>query len=394
MDFRLTPKQEALKKEIYAFCAELAKKKPESYIGIESKNENDECWEFHRYCAREFGKKGWLTFGWPAEYGGKGDMMDKVIFSEAVGYYGLPGVDEFGVAMLAPTLLAAGSEEIKRRFLPGIASGEVMWCELWSEPNAGSDLAALTTTAIRKGDEYIVNGQKTWNTSAHRADWAFGVYRTDPNAPKHKNLTFMLCDMRTPGITVKGIPYMDGSHIYNEVYLDDVHIPANQVVGKEGDGWAVVNVLAGFERSNMGLVYGLLSSIEMLVDYCNNTSRNGVPLSKDPIVRNRVADLAIGLEAVRTLAIRIADQQSRHEMGLMDAASVKVFASELMEKMAHVATDLLGPYGQVKHSKFAKMRGLWESMYMTCFVPIVSMGTNEIQRNIIAWYGLGLPRMK
>jgi alkylation response protein AidB-like acyl-CoA dehydrogenase len=394
MDFRLTPKQEALKKEVYAFCAELDKKKPASYTGIESKNEIDECADFHRHCAREFGKKGWLTFGWPAEYGGKGDMMDKVIFSEAVGYYGLPGVDEFGVAMLAPTLLAAASDEVRKKFLPGIAAGETMWCELWSEPNAGSDLAALTTTALRKGDEYIINGQKTWNTSAHRADWAFGVYRNDPNAPKHKNLTFLLCDMKSPGITVKGIPYMDGSHIYNEVYLDDVHVPANQIVGKEGDGWAVVNVLAGFERSNMGLVYGLLSAVEGLVQYCNETKRNGIPLSKDPIVRNRLADLAIGLEAVRTLAMRIADQQSRHEMGLMDAAAVKVYASELMEKMAHIATDLFGPFGQVKTSKYDKARGVFESMYMTCFVPIVSMGTNEIQRNIIAWYGLGLPRMK
>ena len=147
---------------------------------------------------------------------------------------------------------------------------------------------------------------------------------------------------------------MDGTHVYNEVYLDDVHIPANQVVGKDGGGWAVVNVLAGFERSNMGMVYALLSAIEGFVKYCNETKRNGVPLSHDPIIRNRMADLAIGLEAVRTLAMRIADQQSRNEMGLMDAAAVKVYASELMEKMAHVMTDLLGPYGQVKHSKFAR----------------------------------------
>jgi len=394
MDFRLTPEQEAKRKEYYKVCEGLTSKRPASYSGIESKYDNEEGWEYHLQCAREFGRRGWLTLGWPAEYGGQGDMMDKVMFSEAVGYYGLPGVDDFGVAMLAPTLLAAASDEVKRKFLPGIASGEVMWCELWSEPNAGSDLAALTTTAIKKGDEYIVNGQKTWNTGAHKADWAFGVYRSDPTARKHKNLTFMLCDMKSPGITIKGIPYMDGTHVYNQVYLDDVHIPANQVVGKEGEGWAVVNVLAGFERSNMGLVYGLLSALEGLVKFCNETKRNGVPLARDPMIRNRVAEIATSLEAVRALAYRIADQQSRNEMGLMDASSVKVFSSELMEKMAQFGTDLLGPYGQVRHSKFAKMGGLAASMYMACFVPIVSMGTNEIQRNIIAWYGLGLPRMK
>jgi len=394
MDFELTPEEKAHQKEYFDFCKELEKKRPASFVGLEAVFEVDECWDFHLYCAKEFAKKGWLALAWPPEYGGSGTMMDKVLFAEARGYHGIPGVDIFGIQMLAPTILQGASDAIKKEFLPPIARGEVMWCELWSEPNAGSDLATLSTTAIKKGDEYIINGQKTWNTSAHRADWAFGVYRSDPNAPKHKNLTFMLCDMKTTGITVKGIPYMDGSHIYNEVYLDDVHVPANQIVGKEGDGWAVVNVLAGFERSNMGLVYGLLSAIEHLAAYCNETKRNGVPLSHDPIVRNRLADLAIGLEAVRTLAMRIADQQSRHEMGLMDAAAVKVFASELMEKMAHIATDLFGPFGQVKHSKYAKMRGEFESMYMTCFVPIVSMGTNEIQRNIIAWYGLGLPRMK
>ncbi|MCX6006443.1 MAG: acyl-CoA dehydrogenase family protein [Chloroflexi bacterium] len=175
MDFKLTPEQEVKRKEYYKVCAELLKKRPAAFVGGEGKLDNDESWEYHRYCAREFGKRGWLTFGWPKEWGGQGDMMDKVLFSEAVGYYGLPGVDEFGVAMLAPTLLAAASDEVKKKFLPGIASGEVMWCELWSEPNAGSDLAALTTTAIKKCDDYIVNGQKTWNTAAHRADWAFGV---------------------------------------------------------------------------------------------------------------------------------------------------------------------------------------------------------------------------
>jgi alkylation response protein AidB-like acyl-CoA dehydrogenase len=394
MDFRLTPEQEARKKEFYKCCEVLEKKRPSSYVGFESKYENEECWDYHRMCAREFGKRGYLALSWPAEYGGTGDMMDKVLFAEACGYYGVPGVDEFGVAMLAPTLLAAASDEVKRKFLPGIAAGEVMWCELWSEPNAGSDLAALTTNAIRNGDEYIVNGQKTWNTGAHKADWAFGVYRSDPQAKKHQNLTFMLCDMKSPGITVKGIPYMDGTHVYNEVYLDDVRIPANQVVGKEGGGWAVVNVLAGFERSNMAMVYALVRVLEYLVEYCNEIKRNGVPLSKDPIVRSRVAGLACDLEAVRTLAYRIADQQNRNEMGLMDAASVKVFSSELMERIAHVATDIMGPFGQVSHSRWARLSGIMESLYQACFVPIVSMGTNEIQRNIIAWYGLGLPRMK
>lgn len=394
MDFSLTEEQKARKREFNDVCKELSKNKPGSFMAYENMCKNDECWDYHRTCAREFARRGWLTLGWPKEYGGSGDMMDKVLFTEARGYHGVPGVDGFGVGMLAPTLLAAASEDVKREFLPGIASGEVMWCELWSEPNAGSDLAVLTTTAKRSGDEYIVNGQKTWNSGAHRADWAFGVYRTGPAESKHKNLTFMLCDMRSKGITVRPLPYMDGSHLYNEVYLDDVHIPVKNVVGVENGGWSVVNLLAGFERSNIDMVMELVRATEELVEYCNETKRNGVALSRDPLTRNQLAELASDVEAVRMLAYRVADLQNRQEMSLMDAAAVKVFASELGEKFAHVATDILGPFGQVKSSRFAIMNGLWEYMYQSCFVPIVSMGTNEIQRNVIAWYGLGLPRMK
>ena len=279
--------------------------------------------------------------------------------------------------------------KVKREFLPKIASGEIMFCELWSEPNAGSDLAMLQSSAVRKGDEFIVNGQKTWNTGAHFADWAFGVYKSDPNGKKHHNLTFMLCDMKSPGVTVKGIPYMNGAHVYNEVYLDDVHMPAKYIVGQENEGWAVVNVLAGFERSNIDMVMGLVRGIEDMVKYCNDNK-----LDKDPLFRNRLAEIACSIEAVRTLAYRVADQQNRNEMGLMDAAAVKIFASELLEKFSQLQSDILGPFGVVKSSKWARMNGTAEYNYQACFVPIVSMGTNEIQRNIIAWYGLGLPRMK
>ena len=394
MDFRLTEEQMARKKQYYQVCEELSKKKPKTWLGFESQFDTEEGWEFHRYCAREFAKRGWLALSWPKENEGTGTMMDKVLLSEARGYYDLPGSDIFGVAMLAPTLLAAGSEEMKREFLPKIASAEIMFCELWSEPNAGSDLAGLTTTAIRKGDEFIVNGQKTWNSGAHFADWAFGVYKSDPNGKKHHNLTFILCDMKSKGITVRPVPFMNGAHIYNEVYLDDVHMPAKYIVGQENEGWAVVNVLAGFERSMMDSVMGLVHAMEELVEYCNENNKNGQPLSRDPLIRNRIVELSCSLESARTLAYRVADQQNRHEMGLMDAAAVKIFASELGEKFAKLTTDILGPYGQVKKSRFSRFGGSGEYNYQSCFVNIVSMGTNEIQRNIISWYGLGLPRIK
>ncbi len=394
MDFELTKEQQARRQMFFDACKALEPKKPATMIGTETIFTLDECWEFHLYCAKEFAKKNWLALGWPPEYGGIGDAMDRVFFAEARGYYGIPGVDVFGVGMLAPTLLAAASEEIKREFLPPIAKAEVMWCELWSEPNAGSDLAVLSTTAIRKGDEYIINGQKTWNTGANRADWGFGVFKTDPTGRKHHNLTFILLDMKTPGITVRPIPYMYRESPFCEVYFDDVHVPAKNIVGQENGGWAVVNVLAGFERSGMGEVAAMDRILEEVVKFLNETNRGGKPLAKDPVIRNRIAQIACELEAARTLSYRIADLQNRNEMALMDASAAKVFYSELGERFAFTMMDILGPSGLIKFSKWAPMQGHWERAVQDCFVTTISMGTNEIQRNIIAWYGLGLPRMK
>ena len=392
MDFKLTDEQVKRRKEFFDVCEELKKRKPQNFEGIESTFASDEGWKYHLHCAKEFSKRGWLSLAWPSEYGGKGTMMDRVLFSEARGYHGIPGVDIFGVQMLAPTLLQAGSEEVKREFLPPIASGETMWCELWSEPNAGSDLASLTSTAIRKGDEYIINGQKTWSSGAHRAQWAFGVFKTDTTGPKHHNLSFLLIDMKTPGITVRPLLYMHMGHMYNEVYFDDVHVPVRNIVGKENEGWAVVNLLAGFERSSIDEIMRMQRGLEDLVGYCKQTRRNGTTLADDSIIRNRLAQAACEIEAARTLAYKVADLQNRNEMALMNASAVKIFSSELAERLTFLATDILGPFGQVEFSRWAPLNGAWEKMYQECFITTISMGTNEIQRNIIAWHGLGLPR--
>jgi len=395
MDFRLIDEQLKQREEFFNVCKELEKEKPPELLTLlESSYSYESCWQFHLHCAKEFAKRGWLSLAWPAEYGGQGTMMDRVLFAEARGYYEVPGIDVFGVQMLAPTLLATGNEDVKRRFLPKLASGETKWCELWSEPNAGSDLAALTATAIKKGNEYVLNGQKIWTTGAHKADWAFGVFKSDPNGRKHHNLTFLLLDMKTPGVTVRPIPFLNNEIIYNEVFLDDVHVPAENIVGQEHEGWAVVNTLAAFERSNIDAIMSMVRGLEELVKYCNETKRNGQILAKDSIIRNRLAQLACEIEASRTLAYRVADMQNRNELSLMEASGVKVFSSELSERLAFIGTDILGPFGQVKRSRWAPINSIFENLYHEMFVYTVSMGTNEIQRNIIAWYGLGLPRMK
>ena len=392
MDFKFTDEQIGRRKEFFEACAELEKQKPPHFEGREGVYSTDEGWKYHLHCAKEFGKRGWLSLAWPSEYGGTGTMMDRVLFAEARGYYGVPGADVFGVNMLAPTLLQAANEEIKREFLPSIATGETMWCELWSEPNAGSDLASLTSTAIKKGDEYVINGQKTWNTGAHRAQWAFGVFKTDPAGRNHHNLSFLLLDMKTPGITVRPILYMHMGHMYNEVYFDDVHVPARNIVGQENEGWKVVNLLAGFERSGIDEISKMVRGLKDLIAYCKQTKRNSKSLADDPVIRDRLAQAACEIEAARALAYKVADLQNRNEMSLTNASAVKIFSSELAERFTAMATEIMGPFGQIKYSQWAPLRGAWEKMYQECFVTTIAMGTNEIQRNIIAWYGLGLPR--
>jgi alkylation response protein AidB-like acyl-CoA dehydrogenase len=393
MDFSFTEEQKKRRSEFFSVCARLEKEKPAGFAGLESTYDTDEGWAYHLYCAKEFAKRGWLSLAWPAEYGGIGNMMDRVLFSEALGYHGVPGVDGFGVQMLAPTLLACGSEEIKREFLPMIASGEVQFCELWSEPNAGSDLAALTSTAIRQGNDFIINGQKIWTTGGHRAHWSFGVYKSDLKGKPHHNMSFLLFDMKTPGITIRPIKYINDVHLYNEVFFDNVRVPA-KIVGQEHEGWAVVNTLAAFERSNIRDIMRMKKDIENVVAYCNETKQDGVPLAKNPLIRSRLAKITGQIEAARTLAYRVADLQNRGELTLMDAGAVKIFSSDTQESFASLMTDILGPYGQVKMSRWSPMEGWWERNYQEHFVQSISMGTNEIQKNLIAWRGLGLPRMK
>ena len=393
MDFKLSEEQEKRRKEFFDVCKELSKEVPKDYMwGIEADWEPENKPYVER-CRKEFARRGWLRLGWPPDYGGIGSHMDRVFFGEARGYYGLPGVDIFGIEMLAPLFLVMASKEVKDRFLPPIGNGEMLWCELYSEPNAGSDLASLTTTAIRKGDEYVINGQKTWSSGAHMADWAFGLFKTDPQGRKHHNISFLLMDLKTRGISIIPQYYMNGMHIYNDVFFDDVHIPANQIIGKENEGWQVSQTLVNFERSNMLAVSVVRRLLEMLVEYCNETKVGGKPLAQNPVIRDKVAEIATEIEASRMLAYYIADQQDKNQMAaLFESSAMKVFIGDLFERLGALGSDILGSYGQVKTSRWAPQRGFWESLYQTAFVLTISMGTNEIQKNIIAWYGLKMPR--
>jgi alkylation response protein AidB-like acyl-CoA dehydrogenase len=399
MDFSLTREEQEKKEEFETFFREEMKNAPPEYGngGLEGIYATPEGFEFHKSMAQKMGEKGWISMAWPKEYGGReASIMEQVIFDEVRGYYNAPGIDGFAVRMFAPTLLAGANEEQKERLLPPIARGEAFYCQGWSEPDAGSDLASLRTTAVREGDHYVVNGQKTWTTGAHRAPYMFMLARTDPDSKRSKGLSVFHLPMDLPGLEVRPLLYMDGKHVYNDVFFNNVKIPAENLIGMEGEGWGLTRQTMNFERSGSGGFSGVRQHLEKLIAYAKQTERNGRPISKDPASRKRIAELFIASEVGRTLAYRIAWMQQKGDfMELITAASEsKLFATELGVQMAHYATEMMGMYGQLEDDELAPLNGSMAELYQFCKGATIFAGSNEIQRNLIAWTGLGLPRLK
>jgi alkylation response protein AidB-like acyl-CoA dehydrogenase len=399
MDFKLTDEQKVLKKEFEDFFRGEMKNAPPEFErgGLEAMCETDEGWQFHRSVQKKLAQKGWLSRPWPKEYGGQdAPLMEQILFNEVRSYYRAPGVDNWGIGMFAPTLLIAATEEQKKRLLPPMAKAEVHYCQGWSEPNAGSDLAALKTTAIREGDYYVVNGQKVWTTAAHKADHMFMLARTDPKSKRNAGLSVFTLSLDLPGIDIRPIHYMNGAHIYNEIFFTDVKIPAEDRIGEENEGWRISRETMNFERSGIETFSVARRCFEELVDYAKTTKRDSKFLSEDPIVKQKLAKLYIDIEIGRSLAYKIAWLQQKG--GLIFAASAaseaKVFGSELMQRIANFSTEIMGLYGQLMNCEWAPIGGSMVNLYQMCTGANIAAGSNEIQRNLIAWGGLGLPRFK
>lgn len=396
MDFQFTEEEQALRKEFDDFFREEMKKAPPQWwISLEAMFGDDECWEFHKKVAKKLGAKGWLSRAWPKEHGGQdAPLVEQFIFSEVVGYYKAAGVDPWGVNMLAPTLLVSANEEQKREHLPFIARGERFWTQLWSEPGAGSDLASLATRAVRIGDDYIINGQKIWTSGAHRADWGFLLARTNPNEKRSRGLSFFLVDMKTPGITIRPILSMEGSHLFNEVFFDDVKVPARNRVGEENQGWLASQMTSNFERSMISLFSLARRELEELVEFCNKQKWGKQVLAKNPLVRHRLAQLAIDIDVGRAYSYSVLWSQIKGGLVMAAplAAAAKVLATELMQRLTYTACLIMGLFAQVKESKWAPMQGRFEKHYQLCVGLNMGGGTSEIMRNLICSLGLGLPR--
>ena len=338
---------------------------------------------------------GYLALGWPREYGGQGASLERqaILNEEMVLSRAPTPIGQLGLKMLGPTLIERGTDAQRERFLPKILSAEEIWCQGYSEPGSGSDLASLRTRADLDGDFFLVNGQKIWTSTAQFADWMFCLVRTDSAAPRHRGISYLLIDMKSPGIEVRPLVQMTGQAGFNEVFFTDVRVPRTNLVGDLNEGWSVANATLKHERN---MLASITRTQQLMTDLIGLASRRTVGSGKatrDPVVRQRLADLMIRVEAMRCHTLKqLSDEIHRRPAGI-GASINKLVTTELNHAICDAALDLLGDHGMLTRScPHAEDRGNWPVDFMFTLGMIIGGGTSQIQKNIIAERGLGMPR--
>ncbi|HEV8574468.1 MAG TPA: acyl-CoA dehydrogenase family protein [Dehalococcoidia bacterium] len=390
MDYRFTDEEESFRAEVRTF---LRSELPEDW-DFDPFELTEDKWDFAREFTKKLAGKGWVAPAWPKEYGGQGmPYMKQVVLSEEIAYHRAPNTSLIGVTYAGPTIIVYGNDEQKKQFLPGITSGDIVWCQGYSEPNAGSDLASLQTRAVKDGDDYIINGTKIWSSNAHKANWCFFLARTDMDAPKHKGITYFMTPMDTPGISVRPLVNMADEHVFNEIVFDNVRVPVKYLVGEENRGWYIGMTTLDFERSNISTAAQYRRTFEQLVDYVKSGT-NGTSGTNGNGVKAKLAELAIENQVGRYLSLRVASMQSRNQIPNYESSAAKVYHSEYGQRLAGAGLNILGLYGVLdEESKHARMRGRFARTYLTSLGSTIAAGTSEIQRGIIAQRGLGLSRI-
>jgi hypothetical protein len=343
-------------------------------------------------------RQGWVAPSWPKEWGGTGwSVVQRYLFEEECGYAGTPPLIPFGLSMCGPVLLKFGTEEQKKRFLPRIYSGEDFWCQGYSEPGSGSDLASLKTKAVRQGDHYVVNGQKIWTTLGHYADWIFCLVRTDSGAAKRQEgISFLLIDMKAPGISVRPLILMDGGHEVNEVFFDDVKVPLDNLVHKEGEGWSVAKYLLGHERMNTGRIGASKRELSKLKEFAAQQEKGGKSLMDDPRFRDKVSRLEVELTALEITNLRFLDRMRRTgQPPGADVSMLKIKGTEIQQGLTELMMQAVGPLAQPFKAVnggagFDEFTAAIAPRYCNFRKTTIYAGSNEIQRNIIAKMTLGL----
>ncbi|MBI4773791.1 MAG: acyl-CoA dehydrogenase family protein [Deltaproteobacteria bacterium] len=397
MDFRLSPKEEAFKSDLLCW---LEQNLPEGYRSGEYRL--PDTWEkrvqeYSRFQKALF-QGGYAGIRYPKEYGGRGgSLMEEIIVLELLApiYRDFGSVGIIGHGMASPTIHICGTEEHKRSFLPRILDGSHIWCQGFSEPNAGSDVANVSTRAEKRGNEYIINGQKTWTSFAHIADYCILLARTDPNTAKHKGLSYFLMDMKLPGIEVRPIRQITGEPEFNEVFLEDVRVPEAMRVGVEGQGWQIAITTLMFERVIGDISMAALYSDELrrMLNMAGQVKRNGQAVLENPIYRQQMAQCYIELMVLKYNGYRNVSKLIKNEIPGPEGSIGKLLWSELHQKMGETAMQIQGPYHQImKDSPSAIDNGFWQHLFLRSKGNTIEAGTSEILRNIIGERVLGLPK--
>jgi 3-oxocholest-4-en-26-oyl-CoA dehydrogenase alpha subunit len=391
MDFELSPEQTAFVKDVESFLD--AHDDPEIFdLTRENMAQIVDTPERRAFMA-SVGEQGWLGITWPAEYGGKdGDGIYEYLLNERLAARGGPQIGK-GVGIIGKTIIRHGSDSLKQEFLPKILRNEVEFAVGYSEPNAGSDAASMQLKATRADGGWVLNGQKTWTTSAHFAEWYWVGARTDPEAEKHHGITLFLVPLDHPGITINPIWTM-GDERTNEVYLDDVFVPDDHVVGELNKGFQYISEALDLERFTLFTFSPIAQRLDLLVDYVRTASRDGVPLKDEPLVRARIAQLVTDAEVARVMGLKFVFESSKGGAApTAEASEYKLYATELSKRLADASMDIAGPGSQLRvRTDDAPMQGRAESTYRYTVIDTIGGGSSEIQKNIIARRKLGLPK--
>jgi alkylation response protein AidB-like acyl-CoA dehydrogenase len=384
VDLTLSPAEEAFRDELRAWLRE-------NHPGAEPSGE-EAAFQFRRDWQRRLNEAGLAGLSWPKEYGGRGaSLIEQAIFNEEIVRARTPQVaNVLGLAMGGPTVIAHGSEQQRKRFLPPILSADEIWCQGFSEPESGSDLASLKTRAVADGGEWVVTGQKVWTTFAHHAKWCMLVARTDPDAPKHKGLTYFLMDMEQDAVQVRPLRQITGESEFNELFIEEARIPDENIVGGEGNGWAVAITTLMHERAT--LAFGLQVAVQIalgeLVEHARSArAMNGRPASEDPVIRQRLAQLLIEAEVLRLNAYRSLSATMRTGVPGPEGSLGKWQWSEVNQALTELAIEIAGPRAMLAEHE-------WAYRFLRARANSIEGGTTEILKNIVAERVLGLPRLR
>ena len=388
MDLSFGPEYEEFRQEVRDF---IDKNRTNAPRGEPMKSEKVKDWQ------KLLIEKGYTARTIPQEYGGHGgepDIIKARIIGEEFANGKVPGgLGGQGISMLVPTLLELGTEEQKKRFIPPTLAGDMVWCQGYSEPNAGSDLASLRTSAQLDGDEWVVNGNKIWTSTAHIADWIFCLVRTEPEAPKHQGISFLLFSMDTPGIEVRPLVDMTMAANFNETFFTDVRVPKDQIVGNRGEGWSVANAILGHERDSLGDPNATLSRLNRLKEIMREETMEGTRVVENPIYRDRLMRIEARVMSLRFNDLRVLSSRINNTDARLARMISKLQGTELRHELEGLAIDVMGEIGLMYgKSDYLRDNGSWQQQYMYFVGLIIGGGTSQIQKNIISERGLGMPK--